>query len=116
MSSLHVASMAPCAGPHAEQIDQPRLLQRAEYYASKAGAGAATLAQLRGMLQSGVGRRILQLSNEQLHSYLVNDAYKVRMQAMYAEYFTGAAAQPACWRCKGGAGRARHWPAGACMC
>ena len=61
-------------------LDIPRLRLRAEHYARKGGASAATVAQLGHLLQADpIGQGVLALSGEQLQSMLVTDLYKIKV-------------------------------------
>lgn len=64
-----------------DPLDVPRLMQRVQHYAAKAGASEAATADMVSLLQSGLGRSVLELATDpRLTSLLVNDLYKVRQQ------------------------------------
>lgn len=71
-------------------MDVPRLLDRVQYYARKAGARPDSISSMLEMLQSPLGQSLLQLAETPvLTSLLNNDLYKVHMQNMYAQFMTG---------------------------
>jgi hypothetical protein len=81
----------------AATFDLHRLLERTDVYGRAAGASEATLAAMRDMLASPLAARLLALTEDELHSVLVNDAYKIKMHQMYAKYFQGAHARAPSW-------------------
>jgi hypothetical protein len=72
-------------------IDLDRLISGVSKYGAAAGASQSTIDAMREMLRTPLIARILSLSDDELHSVLMNDAYKIKMHQMYAKYFTGAA-------------------------
>ena len=96
-------------------IEVSRLIERAQFYGRAAGASDATVAAMREMLASPLAARLLALPEDELHSLLVNDAYKIRMHQMYARYFQGAACfccmalLAAPWDASGAAASSSSW-------
>ena len=78
-----------------------RLIARTQLYGRAAAASQQTVDAMREMLASPLAARLLALPEAQLHGYLVNDAYKIRMHQMYARFFQGE-----CWGLGAGAGSA----------
>lgn len=72
-------------------VDIDRLITGVNKYGAAAGASQSTIDAMREMLRTPLVARILALSDDELHSVLMNDAYKIKMHQMYAKYFTGAA-------------------------
>ncbi len=59
------------------------------HYALKAGTSHEVLQDMLELLKSEMGQGVLALQDLQLHSVLMNDAYKLHMAAMYCEHLTG---------------------------
>jgi len=72
-----------------ERIDVPRLLDRVQHYARKAGARPDSISSMLEMLQSPLGQSIQLAETPVLTSLLNNDLYKVHMHNMYAQFMTG---------------------------
>jgi hypothetical protein len=72
-------------------IDLERLISSVIKYGAVAGASQSTINAMLEMLRMPLVARLLALSDDELHSVLMNDAYKIKMHQMYAKYFTGAA-------------------------
>ncbi|PRW20330.1 hypothetical protein C2E21_9047 [Chlorella sorokiniana] len=70
-----------------EPLDVPLLRQRALHYARKGGADEGTQGRLTAFLDDPVTQAILDLPEEKLDAYLINDAYKPRMHRLYSKYF-----------------------------
>lgn len=71
-------------------LDVDRLGVQAAHYACKAGASTETTEALRTMLDSTMGRQIASLSQKQLFTELINDAYKPKMHKIYSMFLRGA--------------------------
>lgn len=73
-------------------VDPARLLHRAAVYAQRAGCGASEVAKLTETLSSAEATVLLGLTTDTLRGEIVNDLYKPRMHAVYAEHLPGVAA------------------------
>ncbi|DBA73502.1 hypothetical protein WJX77_001486 [Trebouxia sp. C0004] len=71
-------------------LDVNRLKLRAVHYAQTAGASAETTEALGAMLDSKIGLKIASLSQQQLFTELINDAYKPKMHKIYSSFLRGA--------------------------
>lgn len=72
-----------------DAVDVPRLVARFKHYVDIHRPPAAEVTAMLGLLASSVGRRVCALSKDELTSHLLDDAYKLKMHAMYAEFATG---------------------------